>query len=198
MQFEVVMPRFLNLCLLVAAERVAELFYSRAHERRMGRRGGEVVREPAYGAMVALHAGTLVLAPVEAALRRRPSRLLQSLALVGLGAATALRISALRALGDSWSTRVTRFPDGERAVVTRGPYRHVRHPNYAAVILELACLPLVGGAWLTALAASAVNAAVLARRIPLEERELARDPRWRAHFSSLPRFVPRVGARLHS
>src|SRR5205823_9376890 len=140
---------------------------------------------------VALHAGVLVAAPLEAWRRPRGGRWVRVAGLVGLGAATALRIWTLRTLGDSWSTRVTRFRDGGRRVVTGGPYRHIRHPNYLAVILELAALPLAGGAVATAIAASAVNALVLARRIPVEERELAADRRWRAALAPLPRFVPR-------
>jgi methyltransferase len=189
---------FLTLCGAAAAERIAELAWSRAHERRMARRGGAVVREPWYAAMVALHTGTLVAAPVEAWLRRgappSPARRAGTVVgVVGLGAATALRIWTLRTLGDSWSTRVTRFAGGGRRVVTDGPYRYIRHPNYLAVILELAALPLAGGAIVTALAASALNALVLSRRIPLEERELAADPAWRAAMLPRPRFWPRVG-----
>ena len=192
---------FLALTTAVAAERVAELGWSRAHERRMARRGGEVVREPLYAVMVALHAGTLLAAPVESWLRGRARRgsgvstatsAGRGLGLLGLAAATALRVWTLRTLGDSWSTRVTRFADGGRRVVTAGPYRFIRHPNYLAVILELAALPLAGGAWATALGATALNALVLARRIPVEERELSADPTWRAVMLDRPRLLPRI------
>ena len=185
---------FFALTAAVAAERIAELAWSRAHERRMARRGGTVVTEPWYGVMVALHTGSLIAAPVEAWLRG-PTTLpsLRRLGLVGLGAATALRIWTLRTLGDSWSTRVTHFTGNRRRVVTSGPYGYIRHPNYLAVILELAALPLAGGAWMTALAASALNALVLSRRIPLEERELAADPAWRGTMLARPRFLPELG-----
>jgi len=185
---------FFALTAAVAGERLAELVWSRAHERRMAQRGGRVLPEPWYAAMVAVHAGTLVAAPIEAALRRSPPpRSLTGLGLAGLAAATALRLWTLRALGDSWSTRVTRFDGGGRRVVTTGPYRYIRHPNYVAVILELAALPLVGGAWVTALVASALDALVLSRRIPLEEREMAHDAIWRASVLPRPRFIPRLG-----
>jgi methyltransferase len=213
---------FLALTAAVAGERLAELAWSRAHERRMARRGGAVVREPWYAAMVALHAGTLVAAPLEARLRDPLApplaRALRVVGLGGLATATALRIWTLRTLGDSWSTRVTRFVScaheehgptgraadateiarsarscGGRRVVTDGPYRFIRHPNYLAVILELASLPLAGGAVVTALLATALNALVLSRRIPLEERELAADATWRAAMLPRPRLLPRLG-----
>jgi methyltransferase len=189
---------FFSLCGAVAAERIAELAWSRAHERRMARRGGAVVREPWYAAMVAVHAGTLVAAPAEAWLRHRTTSALLPpsvraacavAGLTGLAAATVLRIWTLGTLGDSWSTRVTRFAGGGRRTITHGPYRYIRHPNYLAVILELASLPLAGGAVVTALVASALNALVLSQRIPLEERELAADPAWRAAMADKPRLL---------
>src|SRR5439155_19164881 len=103
-----------------------------------------------------------------------------------LGAATALRLWMLASMRGSWSVRVVRPP----RIVTRGPYRFIRHPNYLAVIVELAALPLTGGAWATALLASAANALLLARRIPYEEKLLFRNRRYRRHFAELPRFVP--------
>ena len=36
-------------------------------------------------------------------------------------------------------------------LVTRGPYRRLRHPNYVAVVAEIVALPLVHTAWVTAL-----------------------------------------------
>jgi methyltransferase len=189
---------FVGLCAAVAAERVAELGWSRAHGQRQARRGGRVVREPAYAAMVGLHAGTLLLAPLESQGRRARPSLWTMIALGALVAATGLRAWTLATLGDAWSTRVIGF-DGDRPrVVTDGPYRFIRHPNYLAVIVELAALPLAGGAWATALVATTVNAFILARRIAVEERELERDRRWRAAMADTPRLLPLWGSLLES
>ena len=61
-----------------------------------------------------------------------------------------------------------------RAPITGGPYRFLRHPNYLAVVVEIAALPLLHGAWLTAAVFSAANAMLLAVRIREEEAALAR------------------------
>jgi methyltransferase len=177
--------RFWGLCATVAGERVLELLWSREHQRRTAAR---VTKEPMFTAMVALHAGTLAAAPLEATFLSRAPRPLRWAAWATLAAATGLRAWALRTLGDAWSVRVTELP--RRRVVTSGPYRYLRHPNYLAVILELAALPLSGGAWRTALLASLINAFVLSRRIPLEESRLAESPEWRRHFGPLPRLLP--------
>jgi methyltransferase len=81
-------------------------------------------------------------------------------------------------------------------VITSGPFRWVRHPNYAAVFAELASLPLIHTAWITAIAGSAVHAWVLSRRIALEEAVLHRHPGYVAAMAGKPRFLPRADVRL--
>jgi methyltransferase len=56
--------------------------------------------------------------------------------------------------------------------VRTGPYRWFEHPNYAAVIIEGAALPLVGSAWITATAFTVANAVLLTVRIRCEVRAL--------------------------
>jgi len=84
----------------------------------------------------------------------------------------ALRYWVVKSLRWRWTTRVLCLP-GER-VVCSGPYRWLRHPNYLAVVVEIAALPLVHTAWLTALVFSIANAVVLHTRIRVEDEALAR------------------------
>jgi methyltransferase len=75
-------------------------------------------------------------------------------------------------------------------VISGGPYRWVRHPNYAAVFVEMLALPLIHTAWLTSLLGGAAHLWVLRRRIALEEQMLLADPAYRAAMGAKPRFVP--------
>jgi methyltransferase len=81
-----------------------------------------------------------------------------------------LRWWIIRSLGERWTTRVVTVPGEPRR--TTGPYRHVRHPNYAVVAIEMAALPLALGAPATAAAGSLANAALLRHRIRVEDRAL--------------------------
>jgi methyltransferase len=81
-----------------------------------------------------------------------------------------LRAWTLATLGGRWTTRIITLP-GEPPV-RRGPYRFLSHPNYVVVAGELAVLPLVFGLPLYALAISALNAVVMAIRIPAEDAAL--------------------------
>ncbi len=86
-------------------------------------------------------------------------------------AAQGLRYWAIGTLGQPWNTRVLVLPG--RAPIVAGPYRFLPHPNYLAVALELAAVPLVVGATWTAVIASVLNAALLLGvRIPCEMRAL--------------------------
>jgi methyltransferase len=86
-------------------------------------------------------------------------------------AAQGLRYWAIWSLDTSWNTRILVVPGAKR--VRRGAYKYLTHPNYVAVALELASVPLIFGAWKTALAASLANAVILLfMRIPAENRAL--------------------------
>lgn len=92
-------------------------------------------------------------------------------ALMVFFAAQGLRYWAIGSLGESWNTRILVVPGAER--IRKGPYRFLNHPNYVAVALELAFVPLIFFAWKTALVATVVNAAILLLiRIPAENRAL--------------------------
>ena len=58
-------------------------------------------------------------------------------------------------------------------LVTRGPYRWLKHTNYVAVVVEIVALPLVHTAWVTALVVTVANAALLTVRIRTENAALA-------------------------
>ena len=181
---------------LVAVQRLVELRVSRTNERRLRSRGAEEAGAGHYPWMVTLHTGFLASCVAEVHLLARPFLApLAGVALAGLVAATALRWWTLHTLGGRWTTRVLVLP-GE-APVTGGPFRYLRHPNYLAVILEVAALPLVHAAWGTALAFSAANALLLRLRIRTEEAAWrtagAGEPGYAAVFAGLGGLLPGRG-----
>jgi len=184
---------FLALLGAVALERGAELALSIRNARRAFARGGvEVEGRGAYAAMVGVHALFLPAAALEAFALGRPFVPALAAAMTVLVALSmALRWWAIATLGDRWNTRVIVVP-GEPAVAG-GPYRFLRHPNYVAVTIEMAAIPLVHTAWATALAWSAASALLLARRIPIEERALELHGEYRDRLGDRRRFVPGGG-----
>jgi methyltransferase len=175
-----------GLVALVGAQRLREMALSRRHERRVR---GSRAAPGTYPLMVAAHVGLCTLPLLEVAVRRRRARA-PALWVGVLAAATALRWWSIRSLGASWNVRAV-VPADLRPV-TGGPYRFVRHPNYLAVALEFAALPLAGGATWSALGLSLLDAVVLADRIRAEERLLAAVPGYEEAFRGRARLVPGV------
>ena len=178
---------YLLLLAAVALERGAELILSARNARLARARGGVESGQGHYPVMAVFHGVFLAACALEVVLLRRPfPGVVGWIALAVAVGAQALRYWAIATLGWRWNTRIVVVPGA--APVTGGPYRLVRHPNYVAVIAEMLALPLVHGAWLTALIFSLGNAWLLRVRIRAEERALGAP--WRDAFAGRPRFVP--------
>lgn len=159
------------LAVLVAAQRLGELALAARNRRRALARGAVEHGAGHYPAMVALHVLWWFGWVLEARARGPHLDPHWPLWAVLLLLASALRYSAIASLGERWNTRILVVPD-ERPVA-RGPYRWLAHPNYLAVGLELAALPMLFGAWATALCSGVANLVLLlVWRIPAEERAL--------------------------
>lgn len=173
----------------MAAQRLAEVRRSRAHERVLMAAGGREHARWQVRAMVVLHSAWLLAAVFEVWLFTPPFRpWLAVVACGGLATGQWLRRAAMRALGHRWTVRVITLPGVP--VVVGGPYRYIRHPNYLGVVLEIACLPLVHGALWTAAVFSAANGALLVLRIRAEEAALAADSADESWLAGRGRFLP--------
>jgi len=181
---------FTAIVALVALQRLWETRHSRAHERAL-LRDHAVEHAPAQMPfMVALHALWLVAMLVEVWLfGAEAGSAVTLLALCAFAAGQTLRLLAMRALGERWTVSVVTPTDG-RPPVSHGIYRYLRHPNYLGVMLELAALPLLHGAYVTALVFSAANGVLLTLRIRAEEAALERFSPYREALGDRPRFVP--------
>lgn len=181
---------FFLLVAAVAAERALEMGLSWRNARRALARGGvEAESRSFYLLMVVAHVLFLAAGPLEVVLLGRP--FIPPVAIVATWIVVltmALRYWAIVTLGERWNTRVIVIP-GLPAVAS-GPYRFVRHPNYVAVAIEVAVLPLVHCAWITALVATAANGLLLAARIRHEERALEATGDYRATLAGRARLLP--------
>jgi methyltransferase len=161
--------RYAGLIALVAAERLAELAVARRNRAWASRNGGIEYGARHYPLIAAAHVGLLGGALLEARRERFvPSIGWPMLALTA--SAQALRWWCIASLGKRWNTRVIVVPG--MPLVSRGPYRRLRHPNYVAVIAEGVALPLVHTAWRTSLLFTASNLWLLRTRLKTENKAL--------------------------
>ena len=150
----------------VTFQRLSEMAIAQQNTRRLLAAGATEYAPGHYPLIVAVHAGWLAALWWFAPGRPIGWSLIGLFVLLQLG-----RIWVLRTLGPRWTTRIIVLPGAP--LVTGGPFRFVRHPNYLVVIGEIAVLPLAFGLWEIALLFSVLNAAVLTIRIRAEEKALA-------------------------
>ncbi|WP_119458754.1 isoprenylcysteine carboxylmethyltransferase family protein [Rhodospirillaceae bacterium SYSU D60014] len=152
---------------LVALQRVAELVHARRNAAWLIAQGGVEAGAGHYPIMVLLHAAWLAalffFVPADAPI------IWWLLALFVL--LQAGRVWVLITLGRFWTTRIITLPDAP--LISGGPYRFCRHPNYAIVAAEIAILPLAFGAWEIALLFSLLNGLLLLYRIRMEDAVLS-------------------------
>ena len=145
----------------LSVQRLAELWWARRNEARLLAAGGIEYGRSHFPLMVLLHVAWLVGLWVLAIDRPLIPAFVVLFVLLQIA-----RFWVLATLGRRWTVRVVVVP-GEH-LVRGGPYRWLRHPNYAVVIGEIAVVPLALGLPVYALVFSILNAVVLAIRIPAE------------------------------
>jgi len=106
------------------------------------------------------------------------------LLLAGGSAIQVFALFALRSRAAMPSTRDT--------LVEQGLYAHIRHPIYAAILLEFAGLVLLKPTQAVALACAIGFGWVLVQARCEEKDLLQRLPAYREYMTRVPRFLPRV------
>jgi len=162
----------------VTLQRLAELQLAERNSKRLLADGAKEHAAGHYEFLVAIH-----MAWLAALWWWAPGRPVNLALLLVFAALQVGRIWVIAALGRRWTTRIIVLP--EAPLVRAGPYRYLSHPNYLVVTGEIAVLPLVFGLWQIALVFTILNLAILAVRIPQENKALrssrsaADPPKWR-------------------
>jgi methyltransferase len=187
-------PSILYIILVMLAVLAAILERRRAlrNERRLLGEGADEIAPWVFCMMAPVYSLVFPSAVAEhLLLRRRPPPAFVAAMIVLFLLAKGLKAWAIASLGGLWTMRVV-LPRSLR-IVTAGPYRHLRHPNYVAVLFEVLALPLAGGAWITAAAGTVLFTALLWARVRTEERALLSRPGYAAAMKDVRRFVPGGG-----
>ena len=152
--------------LLLLAQRGLEELYSARNTKALIALGAHEVGRGFYPVVAATHlawiASLFFLVPADAPI-------LWPLIVYYL-ALQLVRYWVIFTLGRFWTHRIFTLPGAP--VVARGPYRYLRHPNYAVTIVETFVLPLAFGALALATIMTALWWTVLAYKMRLEDEEM--------------------------
>jgi methyltransferase len=153
------------LIAFITAQRLAELWWAKQNEARLMAAGGVEYGHWHLALIMLVHAAWLI-----GMWFRAYDHSVNPIYLALFIALEIARLSVLITLGRRWTIRIIVVP-GEH-LVARGPYRFLRHPNYAIVCGEIAVVPLALGMPTYAQVFTLLNAAVFAIRIPEENAAL--------------------------
>ena len=154
---------------IVIVQRITELIIAKRNEKVMLAQGAYEVGASHYPYMVLLHVGFFMSLLIEVTYFKAYT-LTHLVFLILFVLLQIVRVWCIVSLGSFWNTKIIILRNAK--VVSKGPYKYIRHPNYLVVCLEIALLPLMFGAYFTAVLFTILNLLMLSIRIPLEEEAL--------------------------
>lgn len=158
------------IIVMVFAPMAVEAYRARSNETAQRARGGIEPRDDVYSIMRIAYPGAFLAMIVEGLTRNGSPPFLFASGIVVFVLAKALKWWAILTLGRAWTFRVIVVPGD--SLVAAGPYRRLRHPNYVAVVGELAGAALMTGAAIAGAVGTVLFAFLLRKRIQVEERAL--------------------------
>lgn len=157
-------PQIAALALLL--QRGAEEIHSARNTKRLIAAGGREEGSDYYPVVAVSHlgwiAGLFFLIPAD-------SNIIWPL-LAAFLLMQPVRYWVIGTLGRFWTHRIITLDSAP--IVRRGPYRLLRHPNYAVTYVETFLLPLAFGALSLAIIMTAIWLAVIQYKIALEDRAI--------------------------
>jgi methyltransferase len=165
------MKIFLLYTALLILQRLSELLLAKRNGKIVRKEGAVEYDRSGYKYIVAMHVAFFISLVAEYFLLGRSLsshwRVLISIFILTQG----LRYWSIASLGKYWNTRVLVVPGA--TAVKRGPYKYLKHPNYLAVVIEIAVIPLVFSCYITSALFSILNLIALKRRIGIEESAMS-------------------------
>lgn len=160
----------LVLATLAFVPMIGEALHSARNERRLRQQGAVEPSDDVYPLMQVIYPACFAAMVVEHWLRQPAADDVTVAGALVFGAGKALKYWAIATLGPRWSFRVLVPPASN--LVTTGPYRFMRHPNYLGIVGELGGMALLAHAPVSGVAALLVFGALLHARMRVEDRAL--------------------------
>lgn len=164
------MTYFIIFILILAVQRISELFLSKKNENYLKYQGALEYDKEGYKYIVLMHNLFFISLVFEFFLLHRHLNKYWAILFIIFICTQGLRYWAIFTLGKRWCTKILVLKVTE--LIQKGPYKYFKHPNYIAVILEFAAIPLLFSCYFTTIIFSTLNLIAIRRRIRIEEQAL--------------------------
>ena len=157
---------------IVIIQRLTELMIAKRNEKWLIANGAVEYGKEHYKYIVFLHTMFFISMFIEFNIRGRHSEfsVINYLFLVIFIFMQVMRFWVLNSLGKYWNTKILRIPGS--VLISKGPYRYFKHPNYIIVCCEIIAIPMIFDLYVTAIVFTVLNALILAVRIKEENKVL--------------------------
>jgi len=171
-----------GIILFYILQRIAELIISNENEKWLIRENEAREVDPKETMRMRIfHSLWFVSLLVEANVKREFQTPAISLGLYFvLAMGMLIRFHTMEKLKQFWTVKVLSMKN--QTISSTGLYQYYRHPNYAVVVVELLCLPLLFKAYVTMILFSLINLYILSKRIELEEQTLMKQSNYHDLF----------------
>jgi methyltransferase len=159
--------------LVVLVAMAGEAALSARNARLLRAQGAVEPVDDVYNTMRWAYPASFIAMALEGAVTGASSPAVLVSGIAVFSASKALKLWAIATLGVRWTYRVLALSGAP--LIACGPYAFMRHPNYLAVLGELLGIALIVGAPATGVVALLGFAALLRRRIAIEDRALGRE-----------------------
>ncbi|WP_106497447.1 isoprenylcysteine carboxyl methyltransferase family protein [Lentibacillus sp. Marseille-P4043] len=156
----------------IVCQRLLELMIAKRNEKWMKERGGIEKGKKHYKWFIILHSLFFFTIVFEVELSDIAGKQLNYFLFLIFIATQIGRVWCIRTLGKFWNTKIIVLPGV--SLIKKGPYKYIKHPNYLIVLIELFIIPLMLGAYFTAVLFPLLHLGLLRLRIPREEKALTR------------------------
>ena len=164
------MTFFIIFITVVIVQRISELILAKNNEKYLKSNGAIEYDKKGYKYIVLMHNLFFVSLIMEFFFLQRELNQYWQMLLIIFICTQLLRYWAIFTLGKRWNTKILVLPNTE--LIRSGVYKYLKHPNYIAVIIEIAVIPLLFSCYFTAIGFSILNLIVVRRRIQIEEEAL--------------------------
>ncbi|MBN8541680.1 MAG: hypothetical protein J0L82_14915 [Deltaproteobacteria bacterium] len=159
----------LGLMAFIISQRLVELWWANRNTKRLVSLGGKEFSPKHYSLIVALH--TTWIVAILVLILQNPAVEISAMYLTFFAILTAFRAWILVTLGSYFTTKIISLPGAP--LRKTGPYKFIKHPNYALVVCEIFVVPMIFGFWQISAIWGLLNIGILAFRIHEEDLALS-------------------------